>query len=165
MTRAAPRPGFTLIEMVAVLAILGLLAAMAVPLLELTARRAQEQALRTALRELRGAIDAHKTAADAGRIVVPRSTEGSGFPETLESLVQGVPLADDQGRPLPTARLYLLRRLPRDPFADPQLPAAQTWGLRASDTPPAAPAAGRDVFDVYSRSERRALDGTNYGDW
>jgi general secretion pathway protein G len=165
MTRAAPRPGFTLIEMVAVLAILGLLAAMAVPLLELTARRAQEQALRTALRELRGAIDAHKAAADAGRIVVQRSTEGSGFPETLESLVQGVPLADDQGRPLPTARLYLLRRLPRDPFADPQLPPAQTWGLRASDTPPASPAAGRDVFDVYSRSERRALDGTNYGDW
>jgi general secretion pathway protein G len=165
MTRAAPRPGFTLIEMVAVLAILGLLAAMAVPLLELTARRAQEQALRTALRELRGAIDAHKAAADAGRIVVPRSTEGSGYPESLESLVQGVPLADDQGRPLPTARLYLLRRLPRDPFADPQLPPAQTWGLRASDTPPASPAAGRDVFDVYSRSERRALDGTNYGDW
>jgi general secretion pathway protein G len=165
MTRFEPRRGFTLIEMVAVLAILGLLAAMAVPLLELTARRAQEHALRTALRELRMAIDAHKAAADGGRIVVGRSTEGSGYPESLDALVQGVPLADDQGRPLPTARLYLLRRLPRDPFADPQLPAAQTWGLRASDTPPASPAPGKDVFDVYSRSDKRALDGSSYGDW
>jgi len=165
MKHTAPRRGFTLIEMVAVLAILGLLAAMAVPLLELTARRAQELALRTALRELRGAIDAHKVAADGGRIVVSRSTEGSGYPPSLESLVQGVPLADDQGLPAPSARLYLLRRLPRDPFADPQLPAAQSWGLRASDTPPDSPAPGRDVFDVYSRSDKRALDGSNYADW
>lgn len=165
MKHTAPRHGFTLIEMVAVLAILGLLATMAVPLLELTARRAQELALRTALRELRGAIDAHKAAADGGRIVVPRSTEGSGYPPSLESLVQGVPLADDQGRPVPSARLYLLRRLPRDPFADSQLPAAQSWGLRASDTPPDSPASGRDVFDVYSRSDKRALDGSNYADW
>jgi general secretion pathway protein G len=162
---ASRERGFTLIEMVAVLAIIGLLAAMAVPLLELSSRRAQEQALRSALRELRSAIDAHKAAADGGRIVVPRSTEGSGYPASLESLVQGVPLADDQGQALPTGKLYLLRRLPRDPFADPELPASESWGLRASDTPPDAPAAGRDVFDVHSRSDRRALDGSSYRDW
>lgn len=165
MTQRRRAAGFTLIEMVAVLAILGLLAAMAVPLLELSARRAQEQALRSALRELRAAIDAHKAAAEGGRIVIARSTEGSGYPASLEVLVQGVPLADGQGQPLPAARLYLLRRLPRDPFADAQLPASQSWGLRASDTPPDSPGPGRDVFDVYSRSERRALDGSLYRDW
>jgi general secretion pathway protein G len=165
LSPASRERGFTLIEMVAVLAIIGLLAAMAVPLLELSSRRAQEQALRSALRELRSAIDAHKAAADGGRIVVPRSTEGSGYPASLESLVQGVPLADDQGQALPTGKLYLLRRLPRDPFADPELPASESWGLRASDTPPDAPAAGRDVFDVHSRSDRRALDGSSYRDW
>jgi general secretion pathway protein G len=159
------RPGFTLIEMVAVLAIVGLLAAMAAPMLELTARRAHELALRQALRELRTAIDAYKAAADGGRIVRPEGTTGSGYPETLDVLVRGAPLADGSGQPLPGARLYLLRRLPRDPFAEPGLPAAETWGLRASDTPPDAPAPGKDVFDVFSRSDRVALDGTRYSEW
>jgi general secretion pathway protein G len=164
--KIAARPaGFTLIEMLAVLAILGLLAAMAAPLLELTTRRAQELALRTALRDLRSAIDAHKAAADGGRIVQPQATQGSGYPESLEALVMGVPVADGLGQALPGARIYFLRRLPRDPFADRELPAAQSWGLRASDTPPDAPAAGKDVFDVFSRSERSALDGSAYRDW
>jgi general secretion pathway protein G len=55
--------------------------------------------------------------------------------------------------------------VPRDPFADPSMPAAATWALRASDSPPDAPAAGRDVFDVASRHAATALDGTRYGDW
>ncbi|MBW8894435.1 MAG: general secretion pathway protein GspG, partial [Burkholderiales bacterium] len=62
-------------------------------------------------------------------------------------------------------KLYFLRRLPRDPFADNALPPEQTWGLRSADSPPDEPRAGRDVFDVYSRSERRAIDGTRLGDW
>jgi general secretion pathway protein G len=61
--------------------------------------------------------------------------------------------------------VYFLRRLPRDPFADASLPAAQTWALRAYDSPPDAPRAGRDVFDVASRSQRRALDGTRIDQW
>ncbi len=172
--------GFTLIEMIAVLAILGALAAAAVPVLELTMQRAREQVLREALRTLRGAIDAHKAAFDSGRVVggavgaqlpglagaPPRAATGpSGYPATLDILVLGAVAAEDGVALQPAQRIYFLRRLPRDPFADPELSAAETWGLRASDSPAAAPVAGKDVFDVFSRSPRTALDGTWLADW
>ncbi len=161
MTRAR---GFTLIEMVVVLAIVAILAAAAVPLQELAVRRVQESALREALRAIRGAIDAHRDAVQARRNAP--GGDGSPYPPTLEALVDGVPLLDEQGQPRSDGpRLYLLRRLPRDPFADPALPAADTWALRASSSPPAAPAPGSDVFDIASRSPRRAIDGTAYAQW
>lgn len=156
--------GFTLIEMVVVLAIVGILAAAAVPLHELALRRVQESALRDSLRSLRAAIDAHRVAVEAKRIAPGR--DGSPYPATLEALVRGLPLLDELGQPLPSGRrLYLLRRLPRDPLADPALPAAATWGQRSSSSPPDAPAAGDDVFDVHSRSDAKALDGSAYRDW
>jgi general secretion pathway protein G len=161
--------GFTLVEMLVVLAIVGILAAAARPLLVLQRQRQQEFALREALRQIRGALDAHKRAADDKRIV---QREGaSGWPARLQVLVEGVELA--ASGPAPVAgggadgpmRLYLLRRLPRDPMADPGLPAADTWATRASTSPPDAPSPGADVFDVRSRSEQRALDGSFYKDW
>lgn len=164
MNLRVPRSrGFTLIEMVAVLTIVAILALAAQPLTELTLRRTQEAQLRKALRELRGAIDEHRAAVLARRIAPGR--EGSPYPPSLAALVDGVPVLDDQGRPQDGRRLYLLRRLPRDPFADAALPAESSWGLRASDTPPQAPAAGDDVFDIHSLSEARALDGSRYRDW
>ena len=78
-----------------------------------------------------------------------------------DKLVEGVATSDEAGAP----RRYFLRRLPRDPFADPELPAEETWGLRASDSAPDAPMPGKDVFDVYSRAAGVALDGTRYRDW
>lgn len=159
--------GFTLIEMLAVLVIVSILALAARPLHELALRRTQEIALRQALRDLRGAIDAHRRAVEDG--LVARSREGSPYPPTLQALVEGVPLVDAQGRARAegegATRLYLLRRLPRDPFADPALPAADSWALRSSTSPHDAPQPGADVFDVASRSTAPALDGSRYADW
>lgn len=151
--------GFTLVEMVAVVAIVGLLAAAAQPVLEFSLQRSRELELRQALRSLRAGIDAYKRAADDKRIELPPGA--SGYPATLEALVEGVPdLRSEKQK-----KLYFLRRLPRDPFADPSLPAARTWALRSHDSPPDAPAPGRDVFDIASRSDARALDGSRVKDW
>ena len=152
--------GFTLIELVITLALLGLLAMLAAPMTEVAYQRSKEQGLRTALREIRDALDHYRQAADRGQIA--RRLGDSGYPPSLEVLVTGVPDATD-----PTGgRLYFLRRLPRDPFAtDAQLPAAQTWGLRSYASAPDDPQSGDDVFDVYSTASGTALDGTNYRDW
>lgn len=152
--------GFTLVEMLAVVTIVGILAAAAQPLAVWVHKRQREAELRQALRLLRGGLDAYFAAAKAGHIAL--KADESGYPPDLQALVNGVPDAQDPKR---QKRLYFLRRLPRDPLADPQLPADQTWGLRSYNSPPDAPAPGRDVFDVYSRSEGIALDGSRYRDW
>jgi len=155
---AAPR-GFTLVEMMIVLAIAGILVSALVPLGELAGQRAKERELRSALREIRSALDDYKRLWDSGRLT--RRVGETGYPPSLDILVDGV---DDAGS-ADKQRIYLLRRLPRDPFADPALPAAATWGLRSYDSPPASPAPGRDVFDVYSRAPGAGLNGVPYAQW
>jgi general secretion pathway protein G len=152
--------GFTLVELVVVVAIVGILAAAVFPLADLVARRGRESELREALRTLRGAIDAYKKASDEGRIA--KAADASGYPPSLEVLVSGVPDASKAGQ----ARIYILRRLPRDPMApDRSVPAAETWGKRSYASPPDAPEEGKDVFDVYSRSEKAGLNDVPYREW
>lgn len=152
--------GFTLIEMVVTVAIVGLLASVALPLAQLASQRVREQELRDALREIRGAIDAYKAASDSGRIV--KEPWASGYPPSLGVLASGV----EDARSPKKRRIYFLRRVPRDPFyPDPAADPAETWGLRAYASEPEDPQPGEDVFDVYSLSQRRGLNGIEYRDW
>jgi len=164
MTVASPirrRPiGFTLIEMVITVAIVGILASAALPLTELSAKRAKEQQLQEALRQIRTALDDYKRAVDEGRIA--RSDLETGYPKSLALLVEGVPDQKSADR----KKLYFLRRLPRDPFASgAEMTAAQTWGKRAYASPPDAPREGEDVYDVYSLSPGVGINGIRYRDW
>lgn len=151
--------GFTLIEMVVVVLMVSILASAAMPLAALSKRRAQEAELRQSLRTLRMALDDYKRAWDLGRI--EHKQDQSGYPPNLDVLVSGVADASSAK----TQRLYFLRRLPRDPFANADLPAAATWGLRSYASPPDEPAAGVDVFDVYALTQGVGLDGTPYRRW
>ena len=152
--------GFTLIELVVTLALLGVLAMLAAPMTEAAVQRSREQALRESLREIRSAIDRYRLAVDQGRIV--RRLGESGYPPNLEVLVSGVPDAQNPKG----GQIYFLRRLPRDPFArDAQLPAAATWGVRSYASAPDDPREGEDVFDVFSRADGVGLDGTPYREW
>lgn len=151
--------GFTLIELVMTVAILALLASVAVPLSDLVVQRGKEQDLRRALRELREGIDAHKQASDEGRIV--KRVGESGYPRKLEDLVEGVA---DQRSPK-KEMIYFLRRIPRDPFAEERLGAAESWGKRSYASPPEEPSEGEDVFDVFSRSAATGINGRPYKEW
>lgn len=152
--------GFTLIELAVALALVGLLAYVSVPLYEVAATRTKESELRSALRELRAAIDAYKAAADSGAI--PKGVTASGYPPSLEALVAGVESTRDAGG----RRLVFLRRIPRDPFApDPREPPARQWALRSYGSPPDDPQPGDDVFDVASRSKRIGSNGVAYREW
>lgn len=156
-----PRPrGFTLIELVITVAIVAVLASVAIPLTEVTVKRGKEQDLRRALREIRTAIDSHKFASEDGRI--PKAPGESGYPKTLDTLVDGVVDAKSpKGE-----KIYFLRRMPRDPFAaDASLAAVATWGKRSYKSPAEEPQEGDDVFDVYSRTPGKGLNGIAYRDW
>ncbi|MGH8638577.1 MAG: prepilin-type N-terminal cleavage/methylation domain-containing protein [Burkholderiales bacterium] len=152
--------GFTLIELIATVAIVAVLAAAAAPMLEVSARRAKESELRSALRSIRGAIDTYKTAVDEGRVA--RKADESGYPPNLAVLAEGVADAKDPQK----RRIYFLRRIPRDPFATNATDvAAHTWGLRSYASPPEAPIAGDDVFDVFSLSGGTGLNAIPYREW
>ncbi|SRR6056297_1068720 len=151
--------GMTLIELVIAMAILAILAAMVLPLAEVTVTRTKELELRRSLQVIRTAIDTYKE--DYDKAVAEKkifATVGeSGYPEELEILLEG----KDWGGLYPFKKKYL-RRLPKDPFDRDDY----GWGLRAyRDEADSTVWGGEDVFDVYSQSDAVALDGTSYRDW
>lgn len=152
------RGGFSLIELLVVMAVLGILAMAIMPMAELNLQRDRERELKQALWQIRDAIDAYQRAAKAGELGAAGAE--SGYPPSLQALVQGA--TDTRGS---GAQRYFLRRIPRDPFADPSLPAEATWALRSYQSPPERPQPGADVYDVASKSDRVGLNGIPLKDW
>lgn len=154
--------GFTLVEMLVTLALIGIAASVALPFGAMVETRAKEAELRASLRTIRQALDSYKAAADAGAIDKPTGT--SGYPPNLDVLVKGVPRSAALG--INTTPFVVLRKVPRDPFFfDKTADAAQTWNIRSYGAAPHDFAPGPDVFDVTSRSDRRALDSSLLSDW
>jgi general secretion pathway protein G len=159
-TRCRARRGFTLIELVVSLLIVAILALMVDHLAEIMITREREQQLYSAVRALRGAIDAYKHAYDDGRITqVPGA---SGYPPNLQVLVDGV---EDQQDPQ-HGKMHFLDRIPRDPMVrDRSVDPASTWALRAYASDAAAPSPGDDVYDVHSKASGAGLNGAPYTQW
>jgi general secretion pathway protein G len=143
--------GFTLIELIVATAILTILTTMALPLARMTIKREKERELRYYLWQLRDSIDRYKDAADRQAFQIKVGSEG--YPPDLETLVNGV---DVGGK-----KLKFLRKIPVDPMT-----GKAEWGLRSMQDDPASDSwGGQNVFDVYSKSEGTALDGTKYKEW
>ena len=155
MSRAGCRaPGFTLAELVMVVALIAVLSAIALPVAKFTVKRHKEAELRLALRQIRTAIDEYKRLSDQGLIPVELDTEG--YPKELEKLVEGVELVGQVKK----VRKFL-RRIPIDPMT-----GEAEWGLRSLQDDFDSTSWGRqNVYDVYSLSDKTALDGTKYKDW
>lgn len=151
--------GFTLIELLVTVAIVAILASVALPLSALSDQRVKEQQLRQSLREIRTAIDAYKQAVDEGR--VGGTLDQSGYPPKLAVLVDGV---IDTKSPI-SRKIYFMRRIPKDPFADDTVSADDSWGKRSYNSPPDNPRYDKDVYDVYSLSGMTGLNGIPYRDW
>jgi general secretion pathway protein G len=152
--------GFTLVELLIVVAIVAILATGLLPLAELANQRSKEQELHAALRDIRTAIDAYKQAVDEGRVA--KKADESGYPPSLELLAGGVADEKDPKK----SKIYFLRRVPRDPFfVNGDTPADRTWGLRSYESPPEDPREGKDVFDVYSLSSAKGINGVPYRLW
>jgi len=143
--------GFTLIELIVATAILTILTGLAIPLVRVTIKRQREHDLRADLWEMRDAIDRYKDAADRGAFQIKVGSEG--YPPDLQTLVDGV---DVQGK-----KLKFLRRIPIDPMT-----SKPEWGMHSmQDDPTSDSWDGDNVFDVYTKSQDTALDGTKYKDW
>lgn len=152
--------GFSLIELLVSLAVLGVLASVALPLVEMTVQREKERELKRALWEIRDALDAYRHARESGGV---RASEGGRlYPSNLEELMllQADARPERAGQPL-----RFLRQVPRDPFADPTVPAARSWGLRSYASEANHPQAGADVYDVYSNTDRVGLNGVPLRQW
>ncbi len=154
--------GFTIIELLASVAIIGILASVAMPVIHTAVTRQKEAQLRAALISIRGAIDAYKQASVNGNIALQNGQ--SGYPPSLTALAGGV--TDASSTSTPPAQVYFLRSIPRDPFyPDQTTPAIQTWTLRSYASSPDNPVPGDDVFDVQSMSTQAGLNGVPYNQW
>jgi general secretion pathway protein G len=152
-TRAVPEHerGLTLIELIVTISILSILASAAVPVTMFTVKRANERELRRDLWQMRDAIDHYKDAADMHAFQT--KVDSQNYPPDLDTLVNGVEVQ--------SKKVKFLRRIPIDPMT-----GKAEWGMRSmKDDPDSTSFSGDSVFDVYSKSDGTALDGTKYSTW
>src|SRR5436853_781036 len=146
--------GLSLIELIVSFTILLILTMMAMPMARIQIKRGKERQLRTALKEMRDAIDRYKDASDRGLIQVKLGTEG--YPPDLETLAKGVDMVGQVDK-----KFRFLRRIPVDPMTH-----SSEWGMRSmQDDPKSTTFGGQNLFDVFTKSTEKALDGSNYSDW
>ena len=144
--------GFTLLELIVAATILSLMTLLALPLARVTVQREREKELRAALWQMRDAIDRYKDAAD--RNMFQTKVDSMNYPPDLETLVKGVEISGGK-------KLRFLRSIPEDPMTK-----SKEWGMRSmQDDPDSDSWGGQSVFDVYTKSQGTALDGTKYKDW
>jgi general secretion pathway protein G len=144
--------GVTLLEMIVVITILLILMGASVPVVRMSVKRQREVELRRDLWEMRDAIDRYKAMADKNAFQIKLGTEG--YPPDLDTLVNGV---EAQGG----KKIRFLRRIPVDPMT-----GNKDWGLRSmQDDPTSESWGGQNVFDVYTKSNGTAMNGTKYKDW
>ncbi|MDJ0838969.1 MAG: prepilin-type N-terminal cleavage/methylation domain-containing protein [Acidobacteriota bacterium] len=153
--RSSDKRGFTLLELVIAMVLLGILAAAAVPTTRKLVKRQKEIELKRALMEMREAIDRFKRASDEGVIVV-MDIEQLGYPADFDELIEGAQLKKADSK-----RMRFLRRIPVDPMT-----GEAEWGMRSVQDDFDSQSWGREnLFDVYSLSDGTALDGTEYAEW
>jgi general secretion pathway protein G len=168
-TARTDRQGFTLVEMLVTLTILAILASAILPIAKTSLQREKELELRRDLRQLREAIDAYKKLVDEKKMETEEDSEG--YPPDLETLVKGVEIEEAaQEDPAAAGRrgsgskkklVRFLRRIPRDPMT-----GSTEWGLRSYQDDRDSDVWGEEnVYDVYSKSRGKALDGTRYNEW
>ncbi len=149
--RPAHEHGLSLVELIVTVAILTILASAAIPVARFEVKRENERELRRDLWMMRDAIDRYKDAADRGAFQT--KVDSQNYPPDLQTLVNGVEV---QGK-----KLKFLRSIPVDPMT-----GQADWGLRSmQDDPDSTSWGGQNVFDVYSKSQGTALDGTKYSTW
>jgi general secretion pathway protein G len=149
-----PEAGMTLLELIISCSILLVLSSAALPIARYTIVHKRETELHYDLRQMRDAVDRYKDLADRNLIRIEVGSEG--YPPDLETLVKGVQLGAGNDR-----KIRFLRRIPTDPMT-----GQKEWGLRAvQDDPDSTSWGGKNIFDVYSKSQGTASDGTKYSDW
>ena len=148
--------GLSLVELIVAVAVLGVLSMLTLPLASLKIRTERQRDLRYALTTMRTAIDRYKDICDLGSFG-PTKIGSNCYPESLDILVEGMTLAQDPNG----VKLKFLRRIPRDPFTN-----KFEWGMRSTEDDPKSKSwGGQAVFEVFTKSEEKALDGTPYSEW
>lgn len=154
--RRKGQKGLTLVELIVAFSILMILSVMTLPLARIKIRIERERDLRDAIQQLHTAIDKYKDNCDAGYLGPPKLGSDC-YPESLEILVEGKALAQDPNG----TKMKFLRGIPRDPFT-----GKYEWGMRSTqDDPKSQSWGGQNVFDVYTKSQEKAPDGTPYAEW